>query len=79
MICTLRDELMQRCQEIIQLETSLSSAKQQVTSNEYCTFRNSCGRRSLYVYCFLSGGRILTKNLKDATEPQEAEDWCANL
>ena len=30
MICTLRDELMQRCQEIMELETALSSAKQLV-------------------------------------------------
>ena len=32
MICTLRDELMQRCQEITELEAVLSSVKQQVPS-----------------------------------------------
>lgn len=32
MICTLRDELMQRCQEITELEAALSSIKQQVPS-----------------------------------------------
>ena len=32
MICTLRDELAQRCVEIIDLETTLSCLTQQVTS-----------------------------------------------
>ena len=30
MICTLRDELMQKCQEIIELEATLSPARKQV-------------------------------------------------
>lgn len=30
MICTLRDELMQKCQEVIELEAIMSSERQQV-------------------------------------------------
>ena len=30
MICTLRDELMQKCQEVIELEATLYSERQQV-------------------------------------------------
>ena len=48
MICTLRDELAQRCLEIIELESALSSSNQQVILNSKTELENLFAFRVRY-------------------------------